>query len=111
MNTKSYLSLRLYLARKSAGLSVDEVGRELGRSGKTISAWEAGYNEPSPDMLIKVCHLFKVPISYFFPTELADTPLTQDELDLVAVYRTLDDESKAMARGFLDALLIAQEKK
>lgn len=39
-SVKKYMASQLKAARKKKGLSVDEVGEAVGKSGKTISAWE-----------------------------------------------------------------------
>ena len=53
-------------ARKAAGLSVNEVGASIGKSGKTISAWEVGRGQPDGDELINLCRILGVPLSDFY---------------------------------------------
>ena len=53
-------------ARKKKGMNVDEVGRAIGKSGKTISAWEVGRGQPDGDELVNLCKLFEVPLSQFY---------------------------------------------
>lgn len=68
-------SIRMQIAsklkqyRKEAGLNVDQVGAALGKSGKTISAWEVGRGQPDGDQLIVLCRLFGKKISDFFGIE------------------------------------------
>lgn len=66
MTIRDYMAVKLKEARKDAGLSVDEVGKEVDKSGKTVSAWEVGRGQPDADTLIKLCILYNVPISYFY---------------------------------------------
>lgn len=35
--------------RLSSGMNVDEVGAYVGKSGKTVSAWEVGRGQPDAD--------------------------------------------------------------
>ena len=84
--------------RKGAGMTVDDVGAAVGRTGKAVSAWEAGYSQPSAEMLISLCRLFEVDISYFYPPEVtASDALTADERELLDLYRSMDPCGREMA--------------
>ena len=86
--------------RKSAGMTVDDVGAAVGRTGKAVSAWEAGYSQPSAEMLIDLCRLFGVDISYFYPpdvTSLDPDALSRDERELLDLYRSMDENGREMA--------------
>lgn len=72
MDEGKFIACRIKELRKNAGLDVDTVGKGVGRSGKTVSAWETGRNMPSPEMLISICRFFDVGISYFYPPDVAD---------------------------------------
>ena len=52
-------------SRKAAGLTVDQVGDHVGKSGKTISAWEVGRGQPNGDELIALCKLLGVTLRDF----------------------------------------------
>ena len=80
--------------RKAQGLSVDEVGERVGKSGKTISAWEVGRGQPDADDLITLCRLFDVDISDFYGEFSSTEQLTEAESNLVHIYRELDEPSK-----------------
>lgn len=90
--------------RKAQGLSVDEVGERVGKSGKTISAWEVGRGQPDADDLIALCRLFGVDISDFYGELSSTEQLTEVERNLVHIYRELDEPSKdalyACAKAF-----------
>ena len=53
-------------SRKAAGLTVDQVGEHVGKSGKTISAWEVGRGQPNGDELIALCKLLGVTLRDFY---------------------------------------------
>lgn len=90
MVAKTYLAERLRDARKRADIDVNSAGEMLGRSGKTISAWEAGTNEPSPEMMIDICKCYNVPISFFFPPEVQNgNALTAEERELLEAFRNM----------------------
>lgn len=65
-------------ARKSAGMSVDDVGASIGKSGKTISAWEVGRGQPDGDELITLCKVLGVTLADFYGIE-AITPTADPE--------------------------------
>jgi repressor LexA len=70
--TRDFIAERLKECRKSKGLSVDEVGEAIDRSGKTVSAWEVGRGQPDADMMIELCRLYGVSIASFYPTEAVE---------------------------------------
>lgn len=81
-SVRMQMALKLKQFRKEAGLNVDQVGAVLGKSGKTISAWEVGRGQPDGDQLIVLCQLFGKKISDFFgiepdvaPENFYDAPL------------------------------------
>lgn len=61
----SYLADRIRAARQRASLSQDELGKILGISDKTISAYEVGRAVPPLPKLIKIADVTHHPISYF----------------------------------------------
>lgn len=52
--------------RKNAEMDVDQVGAVIGKSGKTISAWEVGRGEPDGAELLALCRLFNVDVTAFY---------------------------------------------
>ena len=99
MTVKTNIASGLKTARKAAGLSVDEVGAALGKSGKTISAWEVGRGQPDGDELIFLCKLLNVHLRDFYGDEydslVGETSsfadLSPDEQELVDLYRGTTD--------------------
>lgn len=112
------IGMKIRELRKAAGLDVDTLGSAIGRSGKTVSAWETGRNIPSADMLITICRYFKVNISDFYPPDVSATEtslesepvLTQDEQKLVDLYRLLSDEQKSIIMSTAENFAVASEK-
>lgn len=68
-SVRMQMAAKLKSFRKEAGLNVDQVGEVLGKSGKTISAWEVGRGQPDGDQLIVLCRLFGKRISDFYGIE------------------------------------------
>lgn len=109
MVSSGYIAESLRKLRKESGMTVDEVGAAVGRSGKSVSAWETGRNVPSADMLIDICRLFGVSIEYFYPPEVhnasecAPDALTAEERELVDLFRSLSEKGRhAVLTGLRD---------
>lgn len=96
MTAREYMANKLQYLRKRSGLSVNEVGAAVGKSGKTVSAWEVGRGQPDADMLVTLCQLFDARISDFFVPEVSDKhTLDESESSLVRTYRDADESGKA----------------
>lgn len=92
---REQLAANIRKFRKEKGLSVDEVGAAVNKSGKTISAWERGQGQPDADELISICVLLGVGIADMYsakkekPTNLAD-----EEAKLLALYRSMNNKGR-----------------
>lgn len=105
MTTREYMAMKLREYRNVRGLNVDDVGAAIGKSGKTISAWEVGRGQPDADKLVELCKLYGVRISDFFNPEVSnESTLSSDECELLADYRAMNNQGKLMARGMVAAL-------
>lgn len=105
MGNNSYLSARLKEARKLAHMSAPEAGVAVGRSDKTIYAWENGQSEPSAEQLVVLCTTYGVDISFFYPPEvMGDDNLTNAERTIIERYRKLSEDDKAVLCGILMVL-------
>ena len=90
-----FIGKKIRVLRKCADMSINDVGKAVGKSGATVGAWETGRTPPSAEMLIEICRLFKVDISYFFPPDITGQfTLTKREARLINAYRHLDEEKK-----------------
>ena len=99
---KTLMARRIAELRKSAGMSTEDVGKVVGRTGKAVAAWEAGISEPSAESLITLCRLFDAPISAFYPPELSS--LSIDEVELVSAYRDADEGGRKAIRACAHAI-------
>jgi transcriptional regulator with XRE-family HTH domain len=73
----SYLGERIRTARKSVGLSQEDLGQILGVSDKTISAYEVGRAVPPLPKLLKLAEVTRRPVSYFS----TETPSVKIEVE------------------------------
>lgn len=46
--------------RMKSGLTADEVGALVGKSGKTVNAWENNRGQPDAEILMKLCDIYNV---------------------------------------------------
>ena len=71
MKLADYVGAKIRELRNSfgaAGLSQQELARELEVNANTISRWELGSFRPGIDELEKLSHFFSIPVSEFFPS-------------------------------------------
>lgn len=69
MSIREIMASKLREARRNSGLTAEEVGFKVGKSGKTIYSWESGKGQPDADMLIKVCRIYDMDVRDFFTEE------------------------------------------
>lgn len=82
---------------KERGLSISRVEQECGLSNATIRRWET--QNPSLESVRKVAHYLSVSIGFLagedseYPNSLTcdGKPLSEDEADLIAMYRLLPE--------------------
>lgn len=109
------LAEKLKFFRLRSKLKIDEVGEVVGKSGKTVSAWEKGRGQPDADMLIKLCSLYKVKsIGEFFgeePITLINDDFNDKDKELIKNHNLLNDEGQKMLENYVKFLLSQDEYK
>lgn len=58
--SREYIASVLKRLRAEQGMTADEVGEIIGKSGKTVSGWENARSQPDADLLLKLCEIYKV---------------------------------------------------
>ena len=100
---RTTLAAKLKDFRTRAGLTINEVGDRIGKSGKTVSAWECGRGQPDADMLLALCDLYGVgSIAEFYGEQQPAFSLSADEMRLLAAYRELNQQGKEYILQTLD---------
>lgn len=104
MGNEKFLAEKLKEARKAAKMSAADAGAAVGRSDKTIYAWENGLSEPSAEQLMALCRAYGVDITYFYPPDYAAGQYTNIERTIVERFRSLSDDDKVIFYGLLEIL-------
>ena len=112
MTVKTNIAAGLKAARKAAHMNVDEVGAALGKSGKTISAWEVGRGQPDGDELIMLCKLLNAHLRDFYGEEYSDLidnvdeigELSEEEIEVIKNMRAIDDSGRSAIMSVARAL-------
>lgn len=94
--SKKEIANTLKRLREQTGLTADEVGSKIGKSGKTVNAWENGRGQPDADVLIELCKIYKVDniLAEFNSTLKSNYSLNHDEQNIINKYRELDEFGK-----------------
>ncbi len=104
--SREYIARALKRLRETTGLKADEVGNMIGKSGKTVNAWENGRGQPDAEMLIKLCGIYKVDnmLAEFDETNSIgnNSVFSQGEVSIIKKYRALDDYGRDMVDTVLD---------
>ena len=58
--SREFIAQKLKELRKKSGLTADEVGKLINKSGKTVNAWENNHGQPDAEILIALCDIYKV---------------------------------------------------
>ena len=96
MNKKS-IGTTLRRLRNQLGLSTDEVGALVGKSGVTISGYESAQRQPSAEMFLKLCDIYKVDdIMETFFDRTTSMNLSSHEKELVRAYRKTADHQHSI---------------
>lgn len=103
ITAREYMALKLQELRKERGFKPADVGKAVGKSGKTVSAWEVGRGQPDADKLLELCRFFDVPVSTFYMDDGKQTDHKTEEL--IALFSAMPEEKKdvllAAARDFV----------
>lgn len=96
------LSLKIKELREEAGLSQVDLAKEFGLTQSTVGGWESSARSPKLDMLCKLADYFNVTTDYLLdraPRSAPQQELSDDEKELLEVYRGLDHKGKRQLFG------------
>jgi transcriptional regulator with XRE-family HTH domain len=58
--SREFIAQKLKELRQKSKLTADEVGEKIGKSGKTVNAWENNRGQPDAEILIALCDIYEV---------------------------------------------------
>lgn len=58
--SREIIAKQLKRLREQSGLTSNQVGALVGKSGKTVNAWENNRGQPDAEMLMKLCDIYNV---------------------------------------------------
>ncbi len=103
---------RIAELRKEKHLNQTGLALKLNVSQKMISAYESGTHQPGINTLKKMANIFGVSVDYIIENSNIRSPIgsilekgiTETELELLEIFRTLNDKQKQRAIGIVYAL-------
>ena len=102
------IAANIKMYRKAAGLSVDDVGKAIGKSGKTISAWEVGRGQPDADETVLLCRVLDIELDDLYGNN--STPDNQLK-ELVELFEEIDENDREILLVLAQALAERSSKK
>ena len=96
--SRDFIAATLKRLREKSGLTADEVGIKIGKSGKTVNAWENGRGQPDADILIELCDIYEVDniLDEFREKEKASVP---EKPEAEAIEMMMDYLHKGLVAG------------
>lgn len=108
--SREKIAKKLKELRQKSGLTANEVGEMVGKSGKTVNAWEHGLGQPDAELLIRLCDIYDVDdiLAEFRDDEKEKAPAEEADaraIEFVNLFSSLSDQQKDLTLAFLKALL------
>lgn len=105
---KTYLAGQLRSFRRDAGLTQEELGAQIKRTGEAISNIERGKSLPTLETLVALSEMLEKPLRDFFPTGSFNDDVSPNRLKLeaeaMALLRKLSDNQLHVALAQIKAL-------
>lgn len=103
---REQLAARLKYFREQVGMTIYEVGERIGKSGKTVSAWENGRGQPDADMLLTLCDIYKIESIADLYGEAPSAPsvLSVAELRIIEAFRGFNAEGQEKVLSYVNDL-------
>ncbi len=103
-SARTILAAKLKEYRTRAGMTIFEVGEKIGKSGKTVSAWENGHGQPDAEMFMKLYYLYNMKsMSEFYG--ITDKDQTTEEKELLKAFHALNSVGRSMVLTNAKALV------
>lgn len=92
--------------REKSGMSQQELAEELGLARSSIATWEINKNCPSLENITTLCRIFNISSDRLLGIERtvgAYTPISEEERNIISLYRELNDKGRQMILDTLTA--------
>lgn len=107
------ISTRLKSLREDADLNQNELAKSLGVSPSTIGMYEQNRRTPDSEMILKLSDFFNVSTDYLLgksniknsqcsTSKKTEQHLTDDEKNILNLYKKLNDKDKAKVEGIME---------
>lgn len=92
--------------RRSRDMTQEQLASVLGVERATVAQWESGMSYPRMSTAIELVRFFGISLDDLMADRITDASdaLTADEMELLAIYRSLDDTGRETALRLLSAL-------
>ena len=96
--SREHIANTLKKLRIKSGFTADEVGQQIGKSGKTVNAWENNRGQPDAEILIKLCDIYNVDniLEEFRENKNPLFNLTELEKQVILAYRAKPEMQNAV---------------
>ncbi len=118
--SREHIAHKLKELRRKSGLTADEVGAKIGKSGKTVNAWENNRGQPDAEILIELCDIYNVDniLKEFREYKTESIALSEHEKNVITAYRNKPNMQPAVDRllgvdeeyEFIPSLVAARSK-
>lgn len=110
--SREYIAQTLKRLREQQGLTADQVGEMIGKSGKTVNAWENNRGQPDAEMLMQLCEIYKVDniLDEFRENRQLAIADANREKVLIIGFRQLDNRGKELVEFMIQKELEIQSE-
>lgn len=104
--SREYIAQTLKRLRAATNLTADQVGKMLGKSGKTVNAWENNRGQPDADELLMLCEIYGVKdIRTEFVQNSTKVQLDKASEQCLTLFNELTDFDKGIIIGEMKNML------
>lgn len=105
--SREFIAQKLRELRQKSGFTADEVGEKIGKSGKTVNAWEHNHGQPDAEILIELCDIYDVDdiLKEFREAPHAHKLADLNQAQLLSNYNQLNETGKARLLEYSDDLV------
>ena len=103
----NYFATNVRYLRKINKLTQEEMGKKLGKSLSTISAWEVGTRQPIVKDTIEICKAFRVDLDDLLYADLSENPsLVDSNLNkIIELYKQLTTVQQEAIISTMEAMV------